>query len=87
MSIGAWVVLTVTFQKVDMACTQNYYQSLHYTGYTFEKCHKFLLCPYQKYSWWITGQSVMKNVDITEFSSKLHVHLQPKRLGKYPSQW
>lgn len=25
-----------------------------------------LLCPDPKYSWWITGPSVMKNVDITK---------------------
>ena len=38
-----------------------------------------LLCPDPKYSWWITGPSVMKNVDITKPSSKPHVHLQPEK--------
>jgi hypothetical protein len=73
------------FQKVDRApdtktCTEGYYQSLQYADCTVEKCHKFvLLCPDPKYSWWITGPSVMKNVDITKPSSKLHVHLQPEK--------
>ena len=57
--------------------TESHDKGLKYTDCTIEKCHKFvLLCPGPKYSWWITGPSLMKNVDITKPSSKLHVHLQ-----------
>ena len=72
MSICAGVIVAVAFQKVDRTpdtetCTESYNESLQYTDCTVEKCHKFvLLCPDPKYSWWITGPSVMKNVDITK---------------------
>ena len=85
MSICAGVIVAVALQKVDRApdtntCTESYNESLQYTDCTVEKCHKFvLLCPDPKYSWWITGPSVMKNVDITKPSSKPHVHLQPEK--------
>ena len=72
MSIWFGVIVVVAFQKIDRAldtetCTECYYQSLQYTDCTVKKCYKFvLLCPDPKYSWWITGPSVMKNVDITK---------------------
>ena len=85
MSICAGVIVAVALKQIDgspnaQACTKGYYQSLQNTDCAVEKCHKFvLLCPDPKYSWWITGPSVMKNVDITKPSSKPHVHLQPEK--------